>query len=383
MTGTMIRPPSRSADLRVGLAQAGIGYLLGSLGACLILLARDLHVARGELAWLSAGFGAALIVVGVAGTWILHAGAAKVLRVSAGSLAAGTAVLAVAPSLLLAQTGALVLGAGGAGIVLASAALLGDRRAAERLAAVTAVSMLAGVCGTVLISLVDATTGHGRLALLVPLPALLWLAASPASAPAIPAIPPLKDIAHAARAETPAALAPGSLARIALHWLCLVLAVAAEFAFHLWGAARLQDSGLGAAGAAAAAAAFPLGMAAGRLAALRLIGPKAVVSLGAALGLAGALGLAAPTGPVLATMALGLAGLGIAVLYPVFLARLVALPTLGLRGGAALGAVASGTAALSAPAAVQALAAATSLGASFVAVAAVLAFLLVLDRRMA
>jgi hypothetical protein len=367
---------TRSADLRVGLAQAGIGYLLGSLGACLILLARDLHVARGELAWLSAGFGAALIIVGVAGAWILRAGATAVLRVGAGALAAGTALLAVAPSVLLAQTGALVLGVGSAGIVLASPALLGDRQAAVRLATVTAVGMLAGVLGPVLISLVDATTGNGRLALLVPMPALLWLAVTTASLPA--------KSEPVAGAKAPAA-APlqGSRVRIAIRWLCLVLAVAAEFAFHLWGAARLQDSGLGPSAAAAAAAAFPLGMAAGRLGGQRFIGKRSVISLGAALGMVGALGLAAPTGPVLATTALGLAGLGIAVLYPVTLSRLMALPALGLGGGAAIGAVGSGVAALISPAAVHALAAATSLGASFIAVAAVLAVLLVLDRRMA
>jgi hypothetical protein len=369
---------TRSADVRVGLAQAGIGYLLGSLGACLILLARDLHVARGELAWLSAGFGGALIIVGVAGAWILHAGATTVLRVGAGALAAGTALLAVAPSVLLAQGGALVLGVGSAGIVLASPALLGDRQAAVRLATVTAVGMLAGVCGPVLISLVDATTGNGRLALLVPLPALLWLAATPASAPE------KSELADAARAPArSAAPLQGSRMRIAIRWLCLVFAVAAEFAFHLWGAARLLDSGLGASGAAAAAAAFPLGMAAGRLGGLRFMGTRPVVSLGAALGMVGALGLAAPTGPVLATTALGLAGLGIAVLYPVTLSRLLALPALGLGRGSAIGAVGSGLAALVSPAALHALAAATSLGASFIAVAAVLAVLLVLDRRMA
>ena len=368
----MTRSPTGSADLRVGVAQAGVGYLLGSLGACLILLSRDLHVARGELAWLSAGFGGALIVVGVSGAWILHAGAAAVLRVCAAVLAAGTALLAVAPSLPLAQAGALVLGAGGAGITLASPALLGDRRAAARLAVVTAVGMLAGVCGPVLISIFDATTGNGRLALLVPVPALIWLAATRATAPAIEELAP----------RAPTRPATGSLAPIAVRWLCLVLAVAAEFAFHLWGAARLQDSGLGAPAAAAAAAAFPLGMATGRLAAIRLIGEKAVVSVAAALGIAGALGLAAPVSPVIATLALGLAGLGIAVLYPVNLARLMALPALGLSRGAALGAVASGVAALGSPAAVHALAAATSLRASLIAVAVVLAILVALDRRI-
>jgi hypothetical protein len=369
--------PQRSVDLRVGTAQSAIGYILGSLGACLILLSRDLDVGRGELAWLSAGFGGALIVVGVVGPWLLHAGALNVLRASAGAVAVGAVGLAVARSIIVAQAGALALGIGGAGIVLASAALLSGRRAAARIAMVTAASMLAGVCGPLLISVVDATSGHGRLALLVPLPALLWLVATSMAAPS-----PGEVASAPAAPAVPGGLAGGAWARVGASWLCIVLAVAAEFAFHLWGAARLQDSGLGASAAAAAAAAFPLGMATGRFAAPLFIGRAPVVTLGAALGIAGALGMAAPTGPVLATTALGVAGLGIALLYPVTLAKLVAIPALGLRQGAALGAAASGTAALAAPAAVHALAAATSLGTSFIAVAGVLALLVALERRI-
>jgi hypothetical protein len=67
----------------------------------------------------------------------------------------------------------------------------------------------------------------------------------------------------------------------------------------------------------------------------------------------------------------------------VTLSRLLALPALGLGRGSAIGAIGSGCAALISPAALHALAAATSLGASFIAVAAVLAVLLVLDRLMA
>jgi hypothetical protein len=311
---------SRSADLYVGLAQAGFGCILGGLGASLVLLARDLGVARGELAWLSAGFGASLVVVGGAGAWLLRVGAGVVLRVCAGILVLGTATLATTPSLLFAKAGALVLGIGGAGIVLATPALLSGRRAAARLATVTAAAMLAGVCGPVLLSLVDAATGMGRLGLLVPLPALLWVAWHPTTSTQI-----------AADAATGAARPPepASLLRVALEWLCVVLAVVPEFACHVWGASRLQDSGLSVAGAAAAAAVFPLGMAAGRFVAPRLIARVPIISLGATLGAAGALGLAASSGSLPTAVALALAGLGIAVLYPVSVARLASPQSLG------------------------------------------------------
>jgi hypothetical protein len=82
---------------------------------------------------------------------------------------------------------------------------------------------------------------------------------------------------------------------------------------------------------------------------------------------------------MLATAALGVAGLGIAVLYPVTLARLVAVPGLRLRQGAALGAAASGTAVLLAPILLEALAARTSLQTGFLAVAPALVVLLALQ----
>src|SRR4249919_1686539 len=107
-----------SDDVVVGVAQAALGYLLGSLGACLVLLARDLAVPRTHLVWLSAGFGVALLVAGPVGPLVLDGGAHRLLRISAAVLAAGTCGLAVAPTVVLAQAGALMLGVGGAGFVL-------------------------------------------------------------------------------------------------------------------------------------------------------------------------------------------------------------------------------------------------------------------------
>ncbi|HWM85267.1 MAG TPA: hypothetical protein VNO33_05500, partial [Kofleriaceae bacterium] len=116
--------PSRSPDLTVGIALAALGYLLGGLGASLILLARDLDIPRGELGWMSSSFGAAMIVVGAAGPWLLRAGAGRVLRAASAALGAGFALLAVAPDLLVGQVAAVLLGVGGAGLVLAGPAAM-------------------------------------------------------------------------------------------------------------------------------------------------------------------------------------------------------------------------------------------------------------------
>jgi len=167
---------SRSDDLQVGVAQAALGYLIGSLGACLVLLARDLAVPRTHLAWLPAGFGAALLIAGPAGPALLAGGAHRLLRTCAFLLALGTCGLALAPGVVVAQAAALLLGVGGAGIVLATAALLTGPEAARRLSLVNAAASLAGVAAPLALSLADALPGSGRLALLLPLPPLLWLA---------------------------------------------------------------------------------------------------------------------------------------------------------------------------------------------------------------
>ena len=145
----------------------------------------------------------------------------------------------------------------------------------------------------------------------------------------------------------------------------MVLAVAAEFAFAVWSAARLQDGGLSVSSAAAAAAAFPLGMATGRLAAPPLLDRLPVVPLSALLVLVAAAVLATPAGPVLCTGALALAGLGIAVLYPVTLSELMQQPGLADTHAAALGATASGIAILAGPLLFGAAAAVVTLPTAF------------------
>src|SRR5690242_7121280 len=84
-----------SVEAAVSVAQLALGFLIGALGACLILLARDLDVPRTRLGWLSAGFGAALLVAGPTGPRLLARGGGRVLRGSAAVLAAGAVALAV------------------------------------------------------------------------------------------------------------------------------------------------------------------------------------------------------------------------------------------------------------------------------------------------
>jgi MFS family permease len=414
-----------SVDTVVAVAQVALGFMIGALGACLILLARDLDVARTRLSWLSAGFGVALLVAGPVGPPLLARGGHRVLRVSAAVLGAGAIALALAPGLIVAQLGALLLGIGGAGIVLATPTLLTGPTAAHRISRVSAVASVAGGMAPLALSATDLLPGSGRLALLLPVPLLAWLCVNqrlrppdPGPSPTAPAgadsgpprttaddpvpanpipddpIPddPIPDdpIPDDPGLDDPGLDDPGlddpgldgqlRVWRVVARWAAMVLAVTTEFAFAVWAAARLQDSGLAVSGAAAAAAAFSLGMAAGRFAAAWLLDRVPVVPLSAALVLVGTVVLIAPAGPVLCTGALALAGLGIAVLYPVTLASLMHEPGLTGSHAAALGATASGTAIVVGPLVMGLVSAATTLRTAFLIVIPLLFGLLVLSR---
>jgi len=359
-----------SAYLAVGVSQGSIGFLLASLGPCLILLARDLSVPVAGLSWLSAGFGVGLLLLGMTGSGLLrHAGARVLLRCSALCLAVGATLLATASWLFVAKLGALSLGLGGAGIVLSGWALLSGPAAGRRLTYVNAASSLSGICAPPLIGALDALSGHGRLALLVALPSLLWLAwASGSETGPPPAIAP----------EAKAHPHP-PLRLLAARFASVVAAVSAEFAFVVWGAARLQASGLSASVAAASAVAFPIGMGVGRLIAPHFIGRAPLVGLGTALGIASGLVAAMPVPSLFVVAALLGAGFGIAPLFPLMLARFMGTTGLSARRGASLGTAASGTAVLGAPVLLSAVASHTSLRMGFLVAVVALAILVVLQ----
>jgi hypothetical protein len=371
-----------AAALVAFASQGAFGFLLGALGPCLVLLSRDLAAPRDSLSWVSSGFGVGLLVLGTAGERLLRMGAGRLLRISVIAQGLGCALLALAPQVLPAKAGALLLGLGGAGMVLATPVLLAGAGATVRMARAFGLSSLTGIASPLLLSFVDATTGHGRTALLLALPALLWAATRvvTAGAPA-PAAAPARAPASAPRAA-PATPTPGA-GRTALRWwVALVAAVAPEFAFVVWGAARLQDSGLSPTGAAAAAAAFPIGMAFGRLVVVpRFHGHFPLVAAGVALAAAGALACAAPLPPLPIALAIAAAGVGIAPLYPLTIDALVHAPNLHPRWGSAVGALGSGAAVLLAPILLIALARVVSLRLAFLAALPLLALVLALDLR--
>jgi hypothetical protein len=165
-------------------------------------------------------------------------------------------------------------------------------------------------------------------------------------------------------------------------WPRVVLSVSVEFCFVVWAVARLVAAGLPTATAALLGSAFPIGMAVGRaIGPLRVRSWSPVVPSGA-LAAAGTLLVSLFDSPGVVALGLVVAGLGVAPLYPVTLAALVATPGLSPARLAAIGALASGTAILVAPAALALVARVVEIRTAYLVTLPLIAVLFVLSRRV-
>jgi hypothetical protein len=349
---------------RVAVAQGSIGFAVGALGGVLVLLARDLGLRTGQLDWLASGFGGGLVLVSFLGAAALRRGPGPVLRVGAAALAAGLVGLALASSTAVAVAGSLALGLGGALITLVSPVILTGPAAPALLSRATGIASAAGICAPLLLAAVDATGPPGRLALLLPVPALVVLVVRGLGGVPVVAVEPG---------------GPRSLAGLARRWLRVVLAVSVEFALLVWAAARLEEVGSTPAGAAGTAVSFAAGMAAGRL----LVGPLLrrgvpVAPAGAVLAAVGTVLVAVGSQPVVVAAGLLLAGTGTGPQYPLGLADVMGAPGLSASRAATVGTLASGVAILVAPTAVGAIGRAAGLATAYWLVLPVLALLVVL-----
>jgi MFS family permease len=376
-----------------------MGFLLAGLGACVALLVRDLNESPDRLAVLPSAFAVGLLVIAAVGPLLLRLGdITNVLRGGSLVCAIGALLLALAPSFVVAIVGGLLVGLGGALLVLIAPLLLDGPTAASRLTRVNAVASATGVFGPLAIGGVDSLGTTGRIALLAPIVPLLLLAAlarpTENTHPAESSRP--ADAAPAKSAGTTPTVIPsavpavipgggrsaalGSAGLVARGWLRVVLAVAVEFCFVVWAVARLQAAGLPTAAAALLGSAFPIGMAVGRaIGPLRILGWSALVPSGV-LAAGGTLLVSLTGAPVLVVAGLALAGVGVAPLYPITIAALVATPGLSPARLAALGALASGTAILVAPAVLATLATVVDLRTAFLIPLPILLILFVISR---
>jgi len=353
VAATTAQRASPRGDLAIFVGHGVLGYYLGALGVTLVLLARDFDVDVLALGWLSNGFGFSLLVVGVVGSAMLSLGVARVLRVVVVLVGIGGALLAVASGLGAAQIGAVLLGAGGAGVVLCTPAMVVGERVAQRLTLVSAASSITGVLAPLLLGGAEVLSGNGRLALLLPLPAVAALALMRIDAP-----PP----------EPAVRIRSSQIPVLVRAWSAMVLGIAAEFGFLLWGAARLIQVGFSEAQAAAGAAAFPIGMVVARVAGARWAGHRSTLPLACAATLVGAALVATFPVPAVIVAGLAIGGVGAAFFYPLTLAALVGATRLPTRTVAPIAATASGVAVLMGPALFRLVARSGGLEAGFLVI---------------
>ena len=376
---------ARGDEIRIGLGLSSMGFVLAGLGGCVAILARDLDEPTSRLALLSSGFAAGLLFVALVGPRLLRSWPmTTVLSLGAVICAVGTVLLAVAPVYTVAIAGGLCIGLGGALLVLVTPLMLDGPTAAARLSRVNAVASATGILAPLAIGALDSLGPTGRLAMLAATPPLLVLAVMTRRAKPVARAPVRIDSAPAVvvgRSPTRRRVGRQVATAVGLGWLRIVLSVAVEFCFVVWAVARLVAAGLPTATAALVGSAFPIGMAVGRV-----IGPihwrgwSPVVPSGA-FAVVGTLLVSLFDVPAVVAIGLVVAGIGVAPLYPVTLAALVATPGLSPARLAAIGAMASGVAILVAPVALALLARAVDLRTAYLITLPLLAALFALSRR--
>jgi hypothetical protein len=402
-TAAPVQAGARADEVRIGVALSAMGFVLAGLGACVAILARDLDEPTSRLALLSSGFAVGLLAVAVVGPRMLRRWQMpRVLALGSVVCAVGALLIAVAPVYAVAIAGGLLVGLGGALLVLVAPLMLNGPAAAARLSRVNAVASATGILAPLAIGTLDGLGPSGRLAMLAAAPPLLALALltrrsteriaggdrahggpdTEAFQAEDTAVPVLIDSAPAVGLGRKwRRVGRRVVVDVGVGWLRVVLAVAVEFCFVVWAVARLVASGLPTATAALLGSAFPIGMAIGRaIGPIRWRGWSPVFPSGA-LAACGTLLVSVFDVPAVVALGLVVAGLGVAPLYPVTLASLVATPGLSSARLSAVGAMASGTAILIAAALLAVLARVVDLRTAYLVTLPLIGVLFLLSRR--
>lgn len=302
------------------VAFACMAFLLNGMGAVLPPLQADLRVSRGDVAFYPSLFAAGLIVVGLVGARLVgRIGRAAAIRMAIGAILAGGLMIA-APERPATLVGAVMLGFGAALLIQLVPAVLATTNPHAPAAAIGEANGLASAASVLAPLAVSAALAAGfgwRIGYLaIPLLVLAGFA-----------LPIWRLPLSEARESTTGPAAAG--ASMAGRWVDLLVAVSVEFCMVFWAAsAFIAWDGASASQGAALASLFLVGMAVARLLSARIIrlvpDPRNLVLLCSAGATSGfALFWAAPD---LAWAAVGLlvAGLGVALLYPTTVSRVVA-----------------------------------------------------------
>ena len=301
-------------------AFGSMAFLLNGLGAVLPPLQADLHVSRGEVAFYPSLFAVGLIVVGLAGGRLVgRIGRAGALRLAIAAIIVGGLLIA-APARIVTLLGALLLGLGAALLIQLVPAVLASTHPHAPTAAIGEANALASGASVLAPLAVSASLAAGfgwRVGYLaLPLFALAAIALPIWRLPPPEASDPTTEIA-------------ARPARMIGRWVDLVLAVSVEFCMVFWAAsAFIAWDHASASQAAALASLFLVGMAIARGLSARIIrrvpDPRSLVLLCTIGAMAGFIVFWSAPSLTFAAAGLLMAGLGVALLYPTTVGRVVA-----------------------------------------------------------
>ncbi len=345
-----------SVGFKVGLGMANLGFYVASIGVVVVLLAPDLHLEVGQVAWVGSIFGYGLLVMALAGPALLQLGVNRVLALSAGALGVGSVLLGLPLGAMPAYVGAILMGLGAAGLALVTPKFLHGPGAEAKLTRANAAASLSGVAAPLLLGVATLTGLGGRLPLLLMaacMGLLLFAALRSAPEPPSPRTVDAGDVPRVDRGKT------------LRNWLALVCSVSAEFCFIVWGVVRLTGTGLDAGSAAVVASSFQIGMALGRVVGPAFIARFPMVTVGTGVAAVGTLMVVLGTSWQVVGAGQLVAGFGIATLYPITVARLMATPGLRPELGASFGVLGSGVAITIAPTVLALLAGVVDLRVAF------------------
>jgi MFS family permease len=346
-----------------------MAFMLNGLGAVLAPLQRELHVSRGEVAFYPSLFAVGLLVVGLAGgPFVGRIGRPRALRLAVVVLVLGGLLIA-APVRIATLLGAFLIGLGSAlliQLVPAVLAAIHPSAPAARIGEANALASAASVFAPLAVSAALAAGLGWRTGYLAPPLLALAFVALPVWRLALP------------NAGSPMVDSPsGTPAPMLGRWVDLLVAVSVEFCMIFWAAsAFIAWYHASPSQAPALASLFLVGMAIARGLSAPIIHripePRVlllVCTAGAAAGFA--LFWVAPT-LVFAAAGLLLAGLGVALLYPTTVSRVVAAWPHKPDRAAARAALGSGIAIGGAPFLLAQLSDAIGLRAAFLIVPALL-----------
>ncbi|AOZ73126.1 hypothetical protein BK816_07335 [Boudabousia tangfeifanii] len=384
------------------VSELAVGAHVGGVGALIAILARDFNVPINDFAILSSFLGLGMMLFSLISRWLLDFTAGTILRLASYLVILGALGSAFLPWRWMIILAGLMTGLGASLVILIVPAVLAGPRRARDIALANGASSAASVATPLLYGVLDSIPGfQGRWAVLIMmLPAIYVLATiknidfvnTPSAyaerwrgrrgrrrrkdfADAFGQVGTVQafggaenvaddELARATMAAAassvhvpdlsvseyvPASLAPHvdpwkQRARVGTGIFRVFLSLLPEFALYTWGIARLVQIGVPTATAASLGAVFPLGVAAGRLSASFLIRWRYIFLASILSTVAGTTIVAVGINTPQLVAGLLLAGMGTALLYPITVDDMVALPGLSANRAAALSSLGGGAA---------------------------------------